>query len=287
MTDQRKLTGQTLMGEALISTHGEGLQYLLRTAAARVDWQRDPFASELLLVLCMPVVRISRNKYMDTSLMENQIIESIANPNVDVHPWLEIIAAQRDASLPIHSIKFIELAKLRDYLRSPHKHESGIRQAYQRLGMDLQLLRRIFASMHLFTERVQAQTQGLYSFVLSYGVVLNTILRRVFEPNSELLSQEAEAMVDSVLLLAKDSLRFRPIGSSASATMLLAVWPCSPARRSQIEELLEEMLTDFPIANWRTSAEWLDDALNHHALNPDSMAPFPSRTCKSAACNVM
>jgi hypothetical protein len=44
------------MGEALVSTHGEGLQYLVQAAVRNGDFEKDAFTMELLWTLCVPVV---------------------------------------------------------------------------------------------------------------------------------------------------------------------------------------------------------------------------------------
>jgi hypothetical protein len=119
-------------------------------------------------------------------------------------------------------------------------------------------------------------------------MLLNTIILRAFEPTSVLLAQESAFMLNDVLALAKDSLRFRPIGSSASATMLMAVWPCAVSRRAEVEDLLDEMTMDFPIANWRESAKWLDDAINYYSTSEMIHSePPPAQNDKSAACTIM
>jgi hypothetical protein len=48
------------MGQALVTTHGEGLHYLLKNAAMRSEFREDPFSNELLTILCMPVVSFSK-----------------------------------------------------------------------------------------------------------------------------------------------------------------------------------------------------------------------------------
>ena len=187
----------------------------------------------------------------------------------------------------MHGIKFMQLAKLQDFLCRPRENEPQIRESYQRLGLDLQLLDKTSTTMHLATPRVQAHTQGLYCFVLSHAILLNTIMIRALEPRSVILAQEAEKMIDTVLILAKDSLHFRPVGSSVAATMLIAVWACASSRRPEIEGILTDMMRDFPMADWRESAQWLDDAMHYHCKTPERPTVLPVRNSQSTACVVM
>jgi hypothetical protein len=92
--------------------------------------------------------------------------------------------------------------------------------------------------------------------------------------------QEGRSMLDDILHLAKESMRFRPLGCGTILILLIAAHPSDFSMRPKIEELLEDCTTDFPMVQWEDSAKWLDAALNGP---PSLIAPRP----ETGACNVM
>lgn len=108
------------------------------------------------------------------------------------------------------------------------------------------------------TPRVQLGTA--YGVALTYAVILHGIVTRCFDTSTYMLASGID-MLTEILVLAEDSRPYRPLGSSAMLTMLIAAWPLDLSMRSKIEALLDDYTSDFPMARWQESATWLDSAM--------------------------
>ncbi|KAF1817388.1 hypothetical protein P152DRAFT_463556 [Eremomyces bilateralis CBS 781.70] len=242
---------QAWMGDFILTGHGELLSQLLRTVANQ-NWD-DNFDYEVLLTLCVPV-----------------IVESIGNPRIHVQPWLDKLVGKREQAIPMKSMRLTQLAKIQQFLNDPYAHEADIRLTYQQLGFDLHRIQQVILPKISKTDqtvKMRSRFQVIYSILLSYATILNTILCRCFEPYNPILTTEGLTLVDGIVRLAEDATQYRPLGSSGMPLMLMAVWPAAKGttQQTRVEELMTEYKSDFPTTSWQQVSLWLESRMNNNS----------------------
>ncbi|KAF8848255.1 hypothetical protein BDZ45DRAFT_810934 [Acephala macrosclerotiorum] len=231
--------------------HGEALAHLLNVASTQT-WEGGTFEAEPIVTLCAPV-----------------IVESIGNPKMNLYPWLTKLTETHDSSIPMESIKLRNLAKLPDFINNPEANLLEITYAYQRLGIDVPKVRKHLSNISEKGEPLRnthARYQTVYSILLAYSIVMNTILRS-FGAGNIILAQELAAMVDEMIAIAEDASQYRPLGASGVPLFLVTALVATndKFKRVKIEEILADYQTDFAIASWMEIALWLDAKLHNYS----------------------
>ncbi|KAA8568882.1 hypothetical protein EYC84_007861 [Monilinia fructicola] len=242
--------------------HGEVLIYLLNAAAAQ-EWTGS-FETELLVTLCVPL-----------------IMESLRNPKIQWTARLEKLTEARDNAMGIQSLKFSVMAQIPEYLRHPERHLPAIQSTYQQMKIDLSNMR--YTLDHLgraaHTKTLHSRFQAIYSMVLAFANVLNSLLRATSYDHTVLLP-ESVVFVEDTTALATDALQYRPLGSSSMPLVLTTAWVATKDkfRRGRIENLLEEYQSDFAIMNWLDVAFWLEARLSNLQLLFAGLGGSPLRS---------
>lgn len=168
----------------------------------------------------------------------------------------------------MESIKLRNLAKLPDFINNPAANLLEVTYAYQRLGIDVPKVRKHLSIISEAGEplrKIHARYQTVYSILLAYAILTNTILRSLV-PGNITLVQESAAMVEEMIALAEDASQYRPLGASGVPLFLVTALVATndPLKKARIEEILADYQTDFAIASWMEIAFWLDGKLHSH-----------------------
>jgi hypothetical protein len=215
-----------------------------------------------------------------STYIASQILESIGNPRIQLQPWLHKLTKKRDQGVAIEGLKLRNLAKLSDYITYPEMHLFDIKSAYQRMGIDLPKMRLCISTVTSISARsaqlppttIRARLQSALGLLLTFAIILNTLLR-TFEPKNLYLVQESALLSDEIVALAEDAAQYRPLGSSAMPICLIAAWASTYDLqiRSKVEKVIEVYQSDFPISKWMDTARWLERRLRIHGLMPPNV----------------
>lgn len=248
--------------------HIEALAYLLKVAAYRSE--QDEFETVVTITLCVPVVSMRSLELLARLLtVILQIVESIANPKIQLHPWIEKLTEKHDSSLSIESLKLKHLVRLPDFINFPHLHLSKIRTTYQQLRKDLPAIYELVESAsEAQMSTLHSRYQTIYVIQLAFSAILNTILRTYDPADMNLIEQSIE-LVDEMIKLTEGATAYRPLGASGMPVCLICAWPATedPMKRARMEELFSDYATDFPVAPWMKIALWLEKKLKHSSLD--------------------
>ncbi|KAI9648913.1 hypothetical protein NHQ30_001479 [Ciborinia camelliae] len=188
-------------------------------------------------------------------------MESIRNPKLQWTPRLEKLTEARDNAIGIASLKLRVLAQIPEFLRYPKIHLPAIQSTYHQMKSDLTTLRHTLDQLGQSsrTQTQHSRFQAVYSMILAFANILNSMLR-AFSPDEISLLVESVTWVEKSISLAEDALKYRPLGSSSMPMVLTAAWVATKvvARRTRIENLLREYQSDFSIMNWVEVAAWLE-----------------------------
>ena len=214
------------------------------------------------------------------------MFEAIVNPRIEVPSHLMQLMAKRDETMPLHSIRITQQARLREFINEPLANANDIESSYRITFNEVLALRERRRKLDsAFPPKARATFYIAYSVALSYGVVLSTIMLRTVAGFEQPFIRESTTLLDETLALTEAAAEFIPLGSSAMSTLLLAAWPNDPLRRPAIEEWLRKIQGGFPIARWVETAMWLDEML----LPPhvEEFTCFEKSARPSDACIVM
>ncbi|KAH7372138.1 hypothetical protein BKA64DRAFT_689172 [Cadophora sp. MPI-SDFR-AT-0126] len=265
------------------TSHGEAFAYLLSTVQPQ-DFQAT-FEDELLMTLCVPV-----------------IVESIAKPNIQLHPWLERLTKARDDACPMESLKLRNMAKLSEFISNPQGNLVEMQFIYGSMAPELAKIRAFLASIvdaGDIDRTVHSRYQTVYGIQLSFAMVLNVLLRSFSVDNFMGMLDECTLLVNETIVLAENARQYRPLGSSGAPTTLVCAWAATSdmAQRKRAEELMNEYQADFAIANWIEIARWIEKKLNDGCLtqylpelsmfSTDVEIPARDPIAAPQECNVM
>jgi hypothetical protein len=197
-----------------------------------------------------------------------QIVESLSNPKIQLHPWLDTLTEDHDIAIPIESLKLAKLARLAAFMRDPEAHLSEVQSTYRKMATDIPVVRRntsIISQQGEASKTLHCRCQTAYGILLTFAIILNIILHSFEADNAELVEQCAN-LVNQVIVLAEDASRYRPLGSSSMPLCLVSAWVATNevSQRGRLEEILAEYQSDFAIARWMDVAAWLQKYLKKH-----------------------
>ncbi|KAK0105065.1 hypothetical protein ONS95_004570 [Cadophora gregata] len=235
------------------TSHGEAFAYLLSNVKPQ-DFQAT-FEDELLMTLCVPV-----------------IVESIAKPNIQLHPWLEKLTQARDAACPMQSLKLGNMAKISEFISNPQGNLVEMQFIYGSMAPELAKIRAFLANIVEagdIDRTIHSRYQTVYGIQLSFAMILNVLLRSFSVDNFMGMLDECTLLVSETITLAEDARQYRPLGSSGAPTTLVCAWAATSdmAQRKRAEELMDEYQADFAIANWKEIARWIERKLNDGCLS--------------------
>ncbi|KAF5018895.1 hypothetical protein F66182_9114 [Fusarium sp. NRRL 66182] len=247
------------------TSHGQGLAYLLKSAA-RENWKAG-FEAEMLLTFCVPV-----------------IIESISNPKVRLDKWFwdmldnfkknnpptttpegaETRQFKKDqGGLPSLSIR--NLGRIPDFINDPELHRMEITCAYHRLCRDMHRLAEIVKAVSYppgssptpMELRLTRAYNSAYSVMLTVLVIMGQLMQ-AFDPYNLGLVGEAALCSSEVVSMAHNISQYRPLGASHVPMTLSIAWAATeePGLKTQLEELLEEYQQDWSVTQWMRVGYW-------------------------------
>ena len=176
--------------------------------------------------------------------------------------------------VPIESLRLGNLAKFPDFVRRPEAQLSEMNLSYQQLAIDIPKVRQVLPSLYQqpgTPRALHAHYQAAYGLLLTFALMLNTLLRAFGADDSHLL-EESFTLVDETITLARDGLQYRPLGSSSMPLCLVSARAATkePSKRLKLEQILAEYQSDFAIARWMEIATWLEAYLKK------ARVPLPS-----------
>jgi hypothetical protein len=217
-----------------------------------------------------------------------KVIESVGNPRIKLHPWLEQLSGDRDSTIPFKTLQLKRLCNFSEFVRNPLVHHAEIQVAYGEAVADISEMQNILNKD--WDERTSATSQSrfytAYSVVLGFTVILNILLQRFFEPCNPVLVEQSILMVNSIINLSDDAKKYRPLGSSIMPFSLITAWSAAygTPEQARVEVLLNDYQSDFPHTKWMSFALWLDDHLG--GRSPASLATHNSNSLANG-CFVM
>ncbi|TFB05878.1 hypothetical protein CCMA1212_001536 [Trichoderma ghanense] len=239
-------------------SHGEGLAHLLDAAASRQS--RDPFEENIRDTLYVPV-----------------ILEAIFNPRIRLSPWFSKLKARAygpAASIASTARNYISLelkslVHIPDLIREPFEHKDEIVIAYERMRLEIPLLKRGLGVADALASESQtdATTKIRIQYQVSYGLLLGCALMfngylRAFGADDGSMVEESDMMANEAIKLAHAASQYRPLGASFIPLCLIPAWAASDdvAIQRRVIEALEIYQDDFsPLTgrSWYIMAYWL------------------------------
>ncbi|KAF7558065.1 hypothetical protein G7046_g5878 [Stylonectria norvegica] len=237
------------------TSHGEGIAKILR-ATMDQKWE-SAFEVEMLVTLCVPV-----------------IVESFANPNIQLKPWLEELLDKykpkpTDKEQPpdpgIINLRLRNLAKVPEFARNPELHLLEIRNAYQRLETDTAIIyqvmisarARFIPSLPVVEQRMSRAYETAYGLLLTLTMVMGGLLLG-FDPYNMALTDNLNDCTRKILILAEETAPYRPLGASYIPMCLAAACSACPDTDliRQSKEKLLDYQGDFWEVDWVKLAIW-------------------------------
>ncbi|KAL2062053.1 hypothetical protein VTL71DRAFT_6319 [Oculimacula yallundae] len=227
------------------TSHGEVFAYML--SKVNPEKFQESFEDELILTLCVPV-----------------IVESIARPSIQLHPWLERLTTVRDDACPMQSLKLKNLGKISDFIVDPEGHLVEMYFIYQSMEADLARIRTYLATLENSDSTAHSRYITIYGIQLSFAMILNMLLRSFSVDNFMQMLVECTALVSETITVAEKARQYRPLGSSCTPMTLTCAMATTTdsTQKQRAGELLDEYQEDFEIADWRKVAIWLEKKLS-------------------------
>ncbi|KAL6859248.1 hypothetical protein J3F83DRAFT_763355 [Trichoderma novae-zelandiae] len=239
-------------------SHGEGLAHLLDAAASRPC--PDPFEENIRDTLYVPV-----------------ILEAIFNPRIRLSRWFSKLKARAygpaasvaSTARRFMSLELKSLVHIPDLIREPFEHQDEIATAYERMRLELPLLKvgleladaAASGSQTDATTKVRIQYQVSYGLLLGCALMFNGYLRAFGADDGDMV-EEADMMANEAIKLAHAASQYRPLGASFIPLCLIPAWAASDDMSIQrrVIEALEIYQDDFsPLTgrSWYIMAYWL------------------------------
>ncbi|KAH6603563.1 hypothetical protein Trco_008338 [Trichoderma cornu-damae] len=239
-------------------SHGEGLAHLLDAAASKQ--YPDQFEQEIRDTLYVPVV-----------------LEAIFNPRIRLSPWFSQFKSRAFGppapithnARNVMSLELRNLAHIPDLIREPVKHMDDISVSYQRMRVEIPLLKRALGHADAVasetrsdaTTKFRIQHQVSFGLLLGCALIFNGYLR-AFGADDGHMVREANTMADDAVRLAHDAVQYRPLGASFIPLCLIPGWAATDDVEIQqrVIRALEIYQYDFsPLTgrSWYIMAYWL------------------------------
>ncbi|KAL7783606.1 hypothetical protein V8C37DRAFT_36202 [Trichoderma ceciliae] len=239
-------------------SHGEGLAHLLDAAASKQ--YPDQFEERIRDTLYVPVV-----------------LEAAFNPRIRLSPWfLQFKSRAFGPPAPIThnakgmlSLELRNLARIPDLIREPIKYMSDISVTYQRMRVEIPLLKGALdladalasESPTTTTTKVRLQYQVSLGLLLGCALIFNGYLR-AFGADDGHMVEEADTMANDAIKLAHNASQYRPLGASFIPLCLIPGWAATDdiGIQQRVIQALEIYQDDFsPLTgrSWYIMAYWL------------------------------
>lgn len=231
--------------------------------------------------------------------MFGQILEAIFNPRIRLSSWfLRLKERAFGPPAPIThsarkftSLQMQSLARIPDLLREPAKHIDDILTSYQRIRIEIPLLK---GSLELADALVSGSPtnesiktrihyQALVGLLLASALIFNAYLR-AFGADDGNMIEEADNMANDAIKLAHDASQYRPLGASFAPLCLIPAWTATDNIEIQqrVIEALRIYQDDFSAATsrgWYVMAYWLRGELDRirSGLGPSPMGDYGER----------
>ncbi|EHK21405.1 uncharacterized protein TRIVIDRAFT_52617 [Trichoderma virens Gv29-8] len=239
-------------------SHGEGLAHLLDAAASKKN--PDAFEATIRDTLYIPVV-----------------IEAIFNPKIRLSPWFQKLkrrvfgpaAPLSTSAKDMLSLELRNLVHIPDLLREPAKYKDDIAAAYERMRVEIPLLKGAlemadalaFETPTPATAKIRIQYQVSLGLLMGCAMIYNGYLR-AFGVDDGSMVEEADRMANDAIKLAHDASQYRPLGASFVPLCLVPGWAATDNIDIQhrVVQALEIYQNDFsPLTSrsWYIMAYWL------------------------------
>ncbi|KAE8153702.1 hypothetical protein BDV25DRAFT_136641 [Aspergillus avenaceus] len=262
---------QGFMGNnnATSSGHAEGAAQILK--ARRYFGPRDEFEAKLLLSLRGPVLfeglftnRIGLSAEEWKALVENDLDGT--SPEGQMMRCLARVPGIRDRAATMNAGD-AAFESLRQEVRSLYETYQEVLTALQSRTMSVETPLATGPCYLLYT-RLYAQYQRMYGLGLTVGIMLNVLLQTV-DPDDPMLPLDSMYFAQEILLVAEQSVDFRPLGSHYVILCLLVAWAATPDAliRSTAAQMLDDYQRDFDGGQATEVAAAFVHQLHHiHAL---------------------
>lgn len=207
----------------------------------------------------------------------HQILEAIFNPRIRLSPWFSKLKARAygpAASIASTARNYISLelkslVHIPDLIREPFEHKDEIVIAYERMRLEIPLLKRGLGVADALASESQtdATTKIRIQYQVSYGLLLGCALMfngylRAFGADDGSMVEESDMMANEAIKLAHAASQYRPLGASFIPLCLIPAWAASDdvAIQRRVIEALEIYQDDFsPLTgrSWYIMAYWL------------------------------
>lgn len=226
-------------------------------------------------------------------------MEAIFNPRIRLSSWflrLKDRAFGPPAPITIDARKMMSLqiqslARIPDLLHEPTKHIDDIVTSYQRIRIEMPLLKgSLELTDALVSESPTKQSiktrvyyQASFGLLVASALIFNAYLRACGLDDGNMV-EEADNMANDAIKLAHDASQYRPLGASFAPLCLIPAWPATDniEIRQRVVEALGIYQNDFPAATgkgWYFMARWLQGELDRirSGLGPSPMEDYCER----------
>ncbi|RFU78413.1 hypothetical protein TARUN_3814 [Trichoderma arundinaceum] len=219
-------------------SHGEGLAHLLDAAGSKQH--PDDFEEDMRDTLYVPVSRAFGPPAPITHNVRNMI-----------------------------SLELRHLVHIPDFIREPIKYMEDIKVAYQRMRVEIPLLKGALELADSLASETQtyASTKIRIQYQVSLGLLLGCALifngyLRAFGADDGHMVKEADAMTNDAIKLAHNASQYRPLGASFIPLCLIPGWAATDdiVTQQRVIQALEIYQNDFSPStgrSWYIMAYWL------------------------------
>jgi hypothetical protein len=231
--------------------------------------------------------------------MFGQILEAIFNPRIRLSSWFSRLkerafgppAPITHSARKFTSLQMQSLARIPDLLREPAKHIDDILTSYQRIRIEIPLLKGsleladalVSGSPTNKSTKTRIHYQALVGLLLASALIFNAYLR-AFGADDGNMVEEADNMANDAIKLAHDASQYRPLGASFAPLCLIPAWTATDNIEIQ-QRVIEALMIyqdDFSAATsrgWYIMAYWLRGELDRirSGLGPSPMEDYGKR----------
>lgn len=209
-------------------------------------------------------------------------MEAIFNPRIRLSSWFLRLkdrafgppAPITHSAQKMMSLEMQTIARIPDLIREPAKHINDILTSYQRIRIEIRLLK---GSLELTDALVsksptsgfiktRIQYQASFGLLVACALIFNGYLR-AFGADDGHMVEEADNMANDAIKLAHDASPYRPFGASFAPLCLIPAWTATDDIEIQqrVVEALRIYQDDFSAATsrgWYIMAYWLRGELD-------------------------
>lgn len=189
------------------------------------------------------------------------------------------------------SLELKSLARIPDLIRDPAKHIDDISTSYQRMRVEIPLLKGALELTDALVSKsptsafikTRIQYQISFGLLVACALIFNGYLRAYGADDGNMV-EEADNMANDVIKLAHDASQYRPLGASFIPLCLVPAWTATDDIEIQqrVVEALRIYQDDFPAATgrcWYIMAYWMRGEMDRirSGLGPSPVEDYGER----------